>query len=60
MRTAESSGRAEDERWHVRRDGTRFFASGVMTGIRDGEGRLIGFCKVMRDITDRMLAQEAL
>src|SRR5919112_5593133 len=34
--TAREKGRAEDERWHVRKDGTRFFASGVMTPIRDG------------------------
>jgi len=53
MATAAMSGRAEDERWHVRRDGSRFWASGVMTPVRDGDGKLIGFSKVMRDMTER-------
>jgi len=46
-------GRAEDERWHVRRDGSRFWASGVVTAVRDQAGKLIGFSKVMRDMTER-------
>jgi PAS domain S-box-containing protein len=50
---AETEGRAEDERWHVRRDGSRFWASGVVTPVRDDEGKLIGFTKVMRDMTER-------
>jgi PAS domain S-box-containing protein len=45
MATAAMSGRAEDERWHVRRDGSRFWASGVMTSVRDQDGKLIGFFK---------------
>ncbi|HJS23455.1 MAG TPA: PAS domain S-box protein [Pyrinomonadaceae bacterium] len=53
MATAAMSGRAEDERWHVRRDGSRFWASGVMTSVRDQDGKLIGFSKVMRDMTER-------
>jgi PAS domain S-box-containing protein len=53
LTTAASEGRAEDERWHVRRDGSRFWASGVVTAVRDGEGNLIGFSKVMRDMTER-------
>ena len=53
MATAAMSGRAEDERWHMRRDGSRFWASGVMTPVRDGAGKLIGFSKVMRDMTER-------
>jgi len=46
-------GRAEDERWHVRRNGTRFFASGVMTPLWHPDGSLRGFAKIMRDITER-------
>ena len=53
METAALLGRAEDERWHVRRDGSRFWASGVMTSIRDRDGKLLGFSKVMRDMTER-------
>ena len=53
LATAAMSGRAEDERWHVRSDGSRFWASGVVTPVRDGTGNLIGFSKVMRDMTER-------
>ena len=51
--TAALNGRAEDERWHTRGDGSRFGASGVVTAIRDHTGKLIGFSKVMRDMTER-------
>ncbi len=47
-------GRAEDERWHVRKDGSRFRGSGVVTPMRDSSGRHIGFAKIMRDITGRV------
>src|SRR5687767_3595328 len=47
---AATSGRAEDERWHMRRDGSRFWASGIVTPVRDSTGTLIGFSKVMRDM----------
>ncbi len=53
LATAAATGRAEDERWHVRRDGSRFWASGVVTSVRDHDGNLIGFVKVMRDMTER-------
>src|SRR5215217_1635958 len=53
LTTAATEGRAEDERWHVRRDGSRFWASGVVTAVRNDEGNLIGFSKVMRDMTER-------
>jgi PAS domain S-box-containing protein len=56
LAAARDSGRAEDERWHLRKDGTRFFASGVAVPIRDG--RLRGYGKVCRDITDRVRAEE--
>jgi PAS domain S-box-containing protein len=55
---ARERGRAEDERWHVRKDGSRFFASGVLTPILDGH--LHGYAKVCRDITERKHAEEAL
>ena len=53
LATAAMNGRAEDERWHLRRDGSRFWASGVVTPVRDYTGKLIGFSKVMRDMTER-------
>src|SRR3954454_11957974 len=49
---ARRDGRAEDERWHMRRDGSRFRASGVMTPVRDASHDVIGFAKVMRDVTE--------
>ena len=59
MATAATEGRAEDERWHMRRDGSHFWASGIMTSVRDDTGKLIGFSKVMRDMTERnKLTQE--
>jgi PAS domain S-box-containing protein len=53
LRTAAEKGRAEDERWHMRRDGSRFWASGIVTPVRDQDGKLLGFSKVMRDMTER-------
>ena len=57
---ARSNGRAEDERWHLRKDGSRFFASGVVTQVRDPQGNILGFAKVMRDITARKQHEEQL
>ena len=58
--TAASPGRAEDERWHLRKDGSRFFASGVFTHVLDDAGQHIGFAKVMRDISRQKRAEEQL
>ena len=60
LRKAEETGAANDQRWHLKKDGTRFFADGVMTALRDDEGHLRGFAKVLRDSTERELAEEAL
>ncbi len=60
LATAASSGRATDERWHIRKDGSRFFTSGVTSPIRDAEGGLVGFTKVARDITENRRAEEAV
>jgi PAS domain S-box-containing protein len=56
MNTARTEGRAEDERWHLRKDGTRFYASGVMAPVRNGE--IHGFVKIARDLTDRQIGEE--
>jgi PAS domain S-box-containing protein len=53
MRTATLEGRFEDEGWRVRKDGSRFWASAVLTAIRDTNGNLIGFSKITRDLTER-------
>ncbi|XQQ06533.1 MAG: PAS domain S-box protein [Leptolyngbya sp. IPPAS B-1204] len=52
-----TEGRSQQERLHVRKDGTRFWASEVMTALRDETGRLRGFSKVMRDVTERKRAE---
>jgi PAS domain S-box-containing protein len=60
LKKAAEEGRAEDERWHVRKDGTQFWASGVVTAVRDEEGRLRGFAKVARDVTERKKTEDTL
>jgi PAS domain S-box-containing protein len=55
---ARTTGRAEDERWHMRRDGSRFWASGVLSSIRGPWGELQGFAKVMRDLTEQKRIQD--
>ena len=57
---AEREGRVEDEGWRVRKDGSRFWASVVITALRDPDGRLVGFAKVTRDLTARRQWEEAL
>src|SRR4028118_2190418 len=57
---AVENGTAEDERWHVRKDGSRFRASGVLTKLCDDEGRLVGFAKVLRDVTEREQTRQRL
>ena len=59
MRKAAENGRADDDRWHQRKDGTRFFASGVMERLEGAAGP--GFSKIVRDMTgtkQQELAQE--
>jgi two-component system cell cycle sensor histidine kinase/response regulator CckA len=57
---ASESGRAEDSRWHVRKDGSRFWANGVMVGLRDGAGNVVSLAKIVRDDTERRQAEELL
>ncbi|WP_230530691.1 hybrid sensor histidine kinase/response regulator [Microvirga roseola] len=58
--TATREGRFENEGWRVRKDGSRFWASVVIDAIHDDLGRLIGFAKITRDMTERRKAQESL
>ena len=60
LEVAEATGRFEDEGWRLRQDGTRFWASVVITALRDGAGDLRGFLKITRDLTDRKQAEEKL
>jgi PAS domain S-box-containing protein len=59
LQAAEREGRYEAEGWRVRKDGTRFWASVVIDAIRE-DGRLVGFAKVTRDITDKRDAAQRL
>jgi len=56
--SAQETGRAADERWYVRKDGTRFFANGVLTQL--GVGGPSGFVKVLRNLTDRKQMEDEL
>jgi two-component system cell cycle sensor histidine kinase/response regulator CckA len=60
LKFASETGRAEDSRWHLRKDGSRFWANGVMVGLRDKSGTLVGLGKIIRDDTDRKRAEELL
>jgi PAS domain S-box-containing protein len=60
LKVAAAEGRFEDEGWRVRKDGSRFWASVVITALRDEDGKLVGFSKITRDLTDRRLHEEAL
>ncbi len=60
MGGALSVGRGIDERWHLRRDGERFWANGEMMALRDEAGAAIGFIKILRDRTEQKRSALAL
>ena len=60
LRTAEAQGYLDDEGWRVRQDGSRFWATLVITALRDEFGKLRGFAKITRDITERKEVEAAL
>ncbi len=60
LRTAVETGHFEGEGWRVRKDGSRFWASVVVTPLRDDVGNLYGFSKVTRDISERKALQDAI
>jgi PAS domain S-box-containing protein len=60
LRLAEEQGRYEEEGWRVRKDGTKLWANVLITALRDGEGNLRGFSKLVRDVTERRESEEAL
>jgi PAS domain S-box-containing protein len=58
LRVAARDGTYEEEGWRVRKDGASFWASVVITALRNDEGELVGYAKVTRDLTERRAAQE--
>ncbi|MDB4877051.1 MAG: sensor protein [Gemmatimonadetes bacterium] len=60
LEVATREGRFEEEGWRIRKDGSRFWANVVITALRNEAGRLVGFAKVTRDLTERRAADETL
>jgi PAS domain S-box-containing protein len=60
LRAATTEGRFEDEGWRIRKDGSCFWANVVITAIRDERGKLLGFCKITRDLTSQRRRDEQL
>lgn len=60
LEAATRQGRFEDEGWRIRKDGSRFWANVIITAVKDNAGTLMGFTKVTRDVTERMVAQKSL
>jgi len=60
MSTALAEGRSEDQRWHVRSDGSRFWANGLLMLLRDGGGAPRAFAKILRDDTKRKRMEDEL
>src|SRR3984957_5483289 len=60
LKTARDTGRFHAEGWRVRKDGTRFWALGGIDAIRDEAGKVVGYAKVTRDITEQRAATQAL
>ena len=60
VKAALNEGRAQDEKWHLRKDNTTFFASGLLFPLNDKDKKWIGFVKVVRDMTERKKWKEAL
>jgi PAS domain S-box-containing protein len=50
----------EEEGWRLRKDGSKFWANESITVLRNDQGELMGFCKIIRDITERKLIEQAL
>ena len=60
LQAAAAAGQFENEGWRVRKDGSRFWANVVLTALKDETGKLQGFAKLTRDMTERKRAEEAL
>ena len=60
LATAAREGKFETEGWRLRKDGSRFWTHAVIDAIREPSGKLIGYAKITRDLTERKVAEEAL
>ncbi len=60
LQNARDHGRASDDRWHVRKNGSRFWCSGMLMAIRDEQGTVRSHIKIMRNLTERKLMEEEL
>ena len=60
LETARTEGEANDDRWLMRKDGSRFWANGATTALRDAQGEVIGFAKIVHDRTGQKRTEEAL
>ncbi len=60
LELATTHGRFEDQGWRLRKDGSRFWASVVITALRDPDGTLRGFGKITRDLTERRRQEDSL
>jgi PAS domain S-box-containing protein len=60
LAVAARHGQSEDEGWRIRKDGSRFWASVVVTALRDSAGNLLGFAKLTRDTTETREKEQAL
>lgn len=60
LRAARRTGRVENEGWRVRKDGSHFWAGEVLSATRDRSGKVIGFTRIIRDLTERREAEDAL
>jgi len=60
LKKAEKEGRVLNEGWRVRKDGSRFWSLGIITAVRDEEGRLCGFAKVAHDMTKKKEAEDEI
>ena len=53
LERAAADGRAVEEGWRLRKDGSRFWAECLTTAVRDGEGRFVGYSVITHDVTER-------
>jgi PAS domain S-box-containing protein len=60
LRAARSYGKAEDDRWQIRKDGLRIWVSGITSALRDEHGEIVGYTKILRDRTDLQSRVETL
>jgi PAS domain S-box-containing protein len=60
MRQALTNGHAKDERWHLHRDGSVFWGQGEVTPLKNADGAIIGFLKILRNRTEQRLASERI